>query len=65
MTMNNNQHSFESIKTFPKAIFMEKVYNDPNYHTQYVIWQGACHETPPILMNEILVEEVVFCKAQW
>ena len=41
---------------------MEEVYIDPNDHMQYVIWPAASDETPPILMNEILVDAFTVSK---
>ena len=39
--------------------FVEKIYTDPNNHIRYIIWHAASYETPPILMNEIPVEDLM------
>ena len=64
MTKTHSNHFFEPTKLFPSAVFVEEVYSDPNDFIQYVTWHASSYETPPILMNEIPVDEFVFCKAQ-
>ena len=36
---------------------MEEVYIDSNDHIQYIIKYAASYETPPILMNDILMDD--------
>ena len=37
---------------------MEEVYIDSNDHIQYIIKYAASYETPPILMNDIPMDDI-------
>ena len=37
---------------------MEEVYIDSNDHIQYIINYAASYETPPILMNDIAMDDI-------